>query len=266
MLALLDGRQLGADVKQAAELLATVVGQDLEQAEDGAFRIARRVAPDRVISTVDPEARHGHKTEARGYDGYKGHMAIDPDSEIIIAAEVTAANVGDGSVAKELLADVIAPAPSAESAPAESSAVEGTTPEPVEVYGDASYGSAEVLTHLEKAGAVANVKVQAATAPDGHFTKDAFQIQSREGHRDLSRGSPRPDPSSRGRVGAGELRHRMPDRARSRRHAPTPREAETSGWTSTSVCDSKRVHASAAPHGARTTGPRVPRLNASSHT
>ena len=45
------------------ELLATVLGQDLDRgAEDGVFRIARRVATDRVISTVDPEARHGHKT------------------------------------------------------------------------------------------------------------------------------------------------------------------------------------------------------------
>jgi hypothetical protein len=44
------------------------------------FRIARRVAPDRVISTVDPQARHGHKTSARGFDGYKGHVAVDPES------------------------------------------------------------------------------------------------------------------------------------------------------------------------------------------
>jgi hypothetical protein len=36
-----------------------------------------------VISTVDPDARHGHKTSARGFDGYKGHAALDPDSEII---------------------------------------------------------------------------------------------------------------------------------------------------------------------------------------
>jgi len=48
------------------------------------------VAPDRVISTVDPEARHGHKTQSRNFDGYKGHVAIDPDSEIITATEVTA--------------------------------------------------------------------------------------------------------------------------------------------------------------------------------
>jgi Transposase DDE domain len=36
-----------------------------------------------VISTVDPDARHGRKTSARGFDGYKGHLAINPDSEII---------------------------------------------------------------------------------------------------------------------------------------------------------------------------------------
>ena len=63
---------------QAARLLATVAGQDLEQDADGVFRIARRVAKDRVISTVDPEARHGHKTSARGFDGYKGHIADRP--------------------------------------------------------------------------------------------------------------------------------------------------------------------------------------------
>jgi hypothetical protein len=94
-------------VKEAAKLVATVVGQDLEQRDDGVFRIARRVAKDRVISTVDPEARHGHKTAARGFDGYKGHVAIDPDSEIITATTVTAGNVADGSVADALVADVL---------------------------------------------------------------------------------------------------------------------------------------------------------------
>ena len=83
---------------QAAELLATVVGQDLDQDDaDGVFRIVRRVAKDRVISTVDPEARHGHKTSASGFDGYKGHLAIDPDTEIITATEVTAGNTGDAA-------------------------------------------------------------------------------------------------------------------------------------------------------------------------
>jgi len=71
LLAFLDGRDLGEVLAQAAVLLATVLGQDLETTDDGAFKIARRVVKDRVISTVDPQARHGHKTAARGFDGYK---------------------------------------------------------------------------------------------------------------------------------------------------------------------------------------------------
>jgi hypothetical protein len=72
------------------------------------FRIARRVAKDRVISTVDPDARHGHKTSARGFDGYKGHVAVDPDSELITATTVTAGNVGDAQAVEELLAEELA--------------------------------------------------------------------------------------------------------------------------------------------------------------
>jgi hypothetical protein len=179
VVALLHGRQLKAQVLEAASLLATVVGQDLEQTDDGLFRIARRVAPDRVISTVDPEARHGHKTAARGFDGYKGHVAIDPDSEIITAAEVTPANVGDGSVAKELLGEAL-PASRGEATSAAASAQEGA--DPIAVYGDASYGTAEVLVHLDEAGAVANVKVQAASPPhEGFFSKDAFEIDTAAG-------------------------------------------------------------------------------------
>ena len=77
----LDGRELAPGVAQAAELLATVVGQDLEAGDDGIFRIARKVAKDRVISVVDPDARHGHKTSARKFDGYKGHVAVLTDNE-----------------------------------------------------------------------------------------------------------------------------------------------------------------------------------------
>ena len=191
VIALLDGRPLSLEVTEAAALVATVVGQDLEKTEDGCFRIARRVAKDRVISTVDPDARHGHKTAARGFDGYKGHIAIDPDTEIITAAETTAGNVSDGSVAKELIADLVPLVPQAPESNAEpgghadrrtdgseAAPVDTAAPsiKPVEVLGDASYGTAEFLMHLESAGAVANVKVQAPAAPDGRFTKDAFKI------------------------------------------------------------------------------------------
>jgi transposase-like protein DUF772 len=56
----------------AVGLLALVAGQDVEYVPDpddpgggGRWRIARRVAADRVISTVDPDARHAHKTVHR---------------------------------------------------------------------------------------------------------------------------------------------------------------------------------------------------------
>ena len=106
-LGVLDGRSVDGDVAEAAELLATVVGQDLESGEGGRFRIAHIVAKDRVISTVDPEARHGRKTQARGFDGYKGHAAVDPDSEIVTDTIVTPGNVGDGAVATDLIDDLI---------------------------------------------------------------------------------------------------------------------------------------------------------------
>jgi hypothetical protein len=162
----LDGRQLSAPVREAAALVATVVGQDLEQRDDGMFRIARRVAPDRVISTVDPQARHGHKTAARSFDGYKGHIAVDPDSEIITKTEVTPGNTGDAEVTDKLLGDVLSRNAEANKAAA------------LEAYGDASYGTAENVEKLEAAGIEANVKVQAPSAPKGKYSKEQFAIDT----------------------------------------------------------------------------------------
>jgi hypothetical protein len=169
-LAALDGREVSVEVAEAARLLATVVGQDLEEADDGTFRIARKVAADRVISTVDPEARHGHKTVHRGFDGYKGHVSVDPDSELIVSATVTAANTGDATAADELLGELIdGVEPRAERplVPAEPEAT---------VYGDAAYGTGELLERLAAARVDANIKVQPPAAAGGKFTKDDFDV------------------------------------------------------------------------------------------
>jgi Transposase DDE domain len=184
----LDGRELEATVSEAAELLASVTGQDLEEGEDGIFRIARRVAKDRIISTVDPDARHGHKTSARGFDGYKGHVSLDPDSELILATAVTAANGGDAAAADELLAhDLPAtdePPHSEQPKTEQPEETETEQPEPkrdddeqsLSVYGDSAYGSGELVNTLEQAGAEASCKVQPPVAPGGRFSKDAFTI------------------------------------------------------------------------------------------
>lgn len=166
LLAVLDGSQPVEPVAQAAQLLATVTGQDLDKSDDGVLRIARRVAPDRVISTVDPEARHGRKTSHRGFDGFKGHIALDPDSEIITAAAVSTATAGDGEIATDLLHDIM-PGQPIDSGSGDSKPT---------VYGDSAYGTGELLNQLDAAGVDAKVKVQAPVAPDGHFTKDEFTI------------------------------------------------------------------------------------------
>jgi hypothetical protein len=180
LLVALDGRELSDVVGRAAALLAAVVGQDLDEGADGVFRIARRVAKDRVISTVDPDARHGHKTAARGFDGYKGHVAVDPDSELITATTVTAGNVGDAVPAADLLADELPdpePAGDPDGEPADArepcADIEGRR---LVVYGDSAYGAGSLLDTLERGDAQIMCKVQPPVAPAGRFAKDQFTI------------------------------------------------------------------------------------------
>jgi hypothetical protein len=200
LLGALDGREPEAAVGEAAAVLAAVTGQDLDEGEDGVFRIARRVAKDRVISTVDPEARHGHKTAARGFDGYKGHVAMDPDSELITATEVTAGNVGDADPAPDLLADDLpdrgqpvevdqataieepddADRPAA-AGHADDEDDEDADEERLSIYGDSAYGAGALLDTLEGADADIKCKVQPPVAPGGRYAKDAFQIDLQAG-------------------------------------------------------------------------------------
>src|SRR5215218_5199712 len=176
VLEILQGRSLPAVVAEAARLLAAVVGQDLEQGKDGMFRIARKVAADRVISVVDPDARHGHKTSARGFDGYKGHASVDPDSELIMATTATAGNVGDAAAAPELLAELVDQVDGQQPAPPTGSTdAAPPAPQPA-AYGDSAYGTGPLLASLHAADIDPFVKVQAPVAPGGHFTKDQFQI------------------------------------------------------------------------------------------
>ncbi|WP_429424244.1 transposase [Nocardia sp. GAS34] len=114
-----------------------------------------------MISTVDPETRHGHKTSARGFDGYKAHIALDPDSEIITATTVTPGNAGDADPAARLLADIL---------PAEAEA------EAAAVYGDSAYGAGELLKMLDDNGIRNQIKVQPSPSVKGHFSKDRFII------------------------------------------------------------------------------------------
>ena len=157
-LAVIDGAELTVLARDAAGLLALVAGQDVAEGDDGGFRIVRGVARDRVISTVDPEARHGHKSRNRRFDGYKTHASIDPDSELIDEVVATPANVSDRDVVEDLLA------PSA-----------GDEDKP-EVVGDSAYADGATRQRLGEAGYRIRAKVPPARNAGGRFPKDRFSI------------------------------------------------------------------------------------------
>ncbi len=173
-LAVLDGLDPEPEVTRAAELLARVVGQDLEAGDDGRFRIARKVAKDRVISTVDPDARHGHNTQARGFDGYKGHVAVDPDSEIITDTTVTPGNAGDASVATDLIEDLTDDTANRDDT---GNCDDAGSCDDATVFGDSAYGTGPFQAHLEDHDITSRCRTQPpAPRPDGMFTKDCFTV------------------------------------------------------------------------------------------
>ncbi len=144
------------EANSALGLLALVAGQDVEQGEDGNWRIAQKVAPDRVISVVDPEARHMHKSRSEYRDGYKAHIAVEPETGLVTAAALTPANASDGRTGVTLLADE----------------------EPgLQVLGDGAYGSGESLAALHEANHIPAIKpFPIHAAFPGAFHRDDFIV------------------------------------------------------------------------------------------
>jgi hypothetical protein len=142
---------------QALALLALVAGQDVEPADgsdgtDGRWRIARKVAEDRVISTVDTEARRVHKSVHHRQDGYKAHLAVEPDTGLVVAAELTKACGEDNHeavVGLTLLDNDITAGAGADT---------GAEPGGFEVLADAAYGTGDTRAALEEAGHTAIIK------------------------------------------------------------------------------------------------------------
>src|SRR5450759_4459689 len=157
-LGVIDGKALPAGALGAADLLALVAGQDTQEGDDGVIRLVRGVAKDRIISTVDPEARHGHKSRNRRFDGYKTHLSIDPDSELIDEVAVTPANAPDRDAGDELL---------------EGLSEEEDKPE---IFGDSAYADGATRASLTGAGFAVVAKVPPVRNATGLFTKDRFIV------------------------------------------------------------------------------------------
>jgi IS5 family transposase len=169
LLAVLGDGELDEQASSALGLLALVAGQDVEPARgsdgtDGRWRIARKVAEDRVISTVDPEARHTRKSPENRRDGYRAHLAACPETGIITGEQLTRAageENSDAAIAAALLT-------------AEDSLAG--------VYGDTAYGTGDLRAALDEAGHTAVIKPRPVRpAVEGGFTLDDFTADETAG-------------------------------------------------------------------------------------
>ena len=173
LLAGLSAFELSGQQQDSVALLALIAGQDVEPAlgsdgTDGRWQIVRKVAKDRVISVVDPDARHAHKTVHRRQDGFKAHLAVEPETGIVTVAELTKAagsDAADGATGIRLLdAD---------------STLNGQV---VDVLGDSAYGTGDALAAITGAGHTPLVKPwRLKPAVPGGFSLDDFTIDEGAG-------------------------------------------------------------------------------------
>lgn len=154
--------ELAETQAEALALLALVAGQDVEPGEGpGKWKIARGTAKDRIVSVVDPESRHAHKTAHSYRDGFKAHLAAEPTTGIITATELTAGNTSDADAAPHLLAQ---------------------EPAGTEVLGDSAYSTGELRHHLEERRMDPVIKPMALRpATCGGFTLDDFDVCEEHG-------------------------------------------------------------------------------------
>ncbi|MGW2938312.1 IS1182 family transposase [Streptomyces sp. NPDC001156] len=162
----LPEQQLGEKAANAVGILALVAGQDVEPAEDsdgrdGRWRITQGTAYDRMVSTVDPEARHVHKTRTRQQDGYKAHLATEPETGLYTAVALrpgAGPEHHEAEVGIDLLAD------------------EET---PVDAFGDTAYSTGDARQALEQSRHRLFFKpAPLRPAVPGGFTLDDFVIDT----------------------------------------------------------------------------------------
>ena len=246
--------ELDEAAASAVALLALVAGQDVEPAEgsdgrDGRWRIARKVAEDRVISTVDPDARHTRKSPEARRDGYRAHLAADPETGIITDEKLTRASGtenSDPAVAEEFLA---AGAGQGEAGPAAAEQPpaageqdddsgagqhgdDGTGREPLAWYGDSAYGTGDLRGVIDDAGHAAVIKPKPLQAPvAGGFTIDDFTVDEQAGTVTCPAGN------TVTLAGPGSPPSAWPaGTARSATGAPPARPAASSSCTNATTC------------------------------
>jgi hypothetical protein len=163
-----------ADVRATGWLLVKILGDDLESDDQGHPQIAAGTASDRIISITEPEMRHGRKSSAQRFDGFKTAVTTEQSSELILDIQDMRATGSDGQELMPTLARVEQHV--------------GVTVE--RVIGDGAYGSGENRAAcatrqdqpvdlvaplarpadppVDKAAFAIDLAAQRATCPQGH--------------------------------------------------------------------------------------------------
>ena len=172
---------LPQEVTEVLELLQKVSRQDVEQLDDGTYRIVRGTAPGRIISITDPEARHGRKSSSKLINGFKTHLIGTIISQFVTGIVNTDAATHDAKPSPELIRQ------------AEANGVK-----PSEAVGDNAYGTGENLRACNEEGVPMrtklaqpshkgalpkrdfdiNVEGMQVTCPGGQATKDYTLVQA----------------------------------------------------------------------------------------
>ena len=283
----LKDAELDEPAASAVALLALVPGQDVEPAAgsdgtDGRWRIAQKVAEDRVVSVVDPDARHTRKSPEARRDGYRAHVAADPETGIITDEKLTRAageENSDPAVAEEFLAAETGPASSgAEDGPAcgpggQDGAGPAGTPgsggdggerqEPLAWYGDSAYGTGDLRGAICDAGHTAVIKPKPLRPPvKGGLTPDRSTTSPSTSRP--ARSPARPGTPWRSAAPASPPSARPAGTARCAPGAPPARPAASSCCTPATGCCAPPARTGPPPGCAGTTPPGGPTWNAPS--
>lgn len=85
------------EVRTIGWLLTKILGDDVVTDEQGNAQIGEGPAPDRIISLTEPEMRHGRKSSAQRFDGFKVVVSTEQSSELILDITDITAMGSDGA-------------------------------------------------------------------------------------------------------------------------------------------------------------------------
>ena len=161
------GAEKTRQLREARDLLANLLLQDIDEDPDdgGGPGIKQGTAKDRVVSTTDPEMRHGHKSVSKGYQGYKAAVVADTADGVILATGVSRANEHDQECASRLIAEA-----------------EQSSEQKVErMLGDTAYGTMRLRAEMATAAVEVVAKMQPLSNAKGRFTVEDFRVDMRRG-------------------------------------------------------------------------------------